>query len=64
VIEVDAPRPGELARVAAALGGLERNGVQIDEATRRVTVEVDGDADGLMQALRCMAPPIARYRRR
>jgi ABC-2 type transport system ATP-binding protein len=54
VIEVHARRRDDLAAVARALGRLDDGGVQIDEATRRVTVAIDLAGDGLMGALRAL----------
>ena len=43
---------GQLAAVADLLGRLGHGGAQVDEATRRVTVGVDGGGEPLMAALR------------
>jgi ABC-2 type transport system ATP-binding protein len=51
VIEVHARRHDDLAAVAEALGRLDRDGAQIEEATRRVSVGVGPGSDGLTAAL-------------
>ncbi len=51
VIEVRAQHRGQLAPIAEALARLDRSGATIDEATRRVTVGVDGARDGLRAAI-------------
>jgi ABC-2 type transport system ATP-binding protein len=54
VIEVHVRDRDDLGTVAAALSGLDHGRVQIDEATRRIGVGVDPQADGLMTALRAV----------
>jgi ABC-2 type transport system ATP-binding protein len=54
VIEVHARDRGELPRIAAALGRADDAHVQIDEATRRVTVGVASRGEGLMAAVRAL----------
>ena len=54
VIDVQTPRRDHLAGIAEALGRIDRGRPQIDEATRRVTVGVDGAGGGLMAALRLL----------
>ena len=55
VIDVHASRRDHLAAIAAALGRIDgRGSVQIDEATRRVTVGVEADGSRLMAALRSL----------
>jgi ABC-2 type transport system ATP-binding protein len=54
VIEVHARRHDDLTTVAAALGRLGHGDVQIDEATRRLSIGVDSGGEGLMTALRSM----------
>jgi ABC-2 type transport system ATP-binding protein len=54
VIELHARRQDELTTVAAALGWLGHGDVQIDEATRRLSIGVDSGGEGLMTALRAM----------
>jgi ABC-2 type transport system ATP-binding protein len=51
VIEVHVHDRGDLARVAAALAGLDHGEVQVEEATRRVSVAVEAGTDRLRQAL-------------
>jgi len=51
VIEVHVRHRDDLARVAGALGRLDHGEVQIDEATRRVSVGVERGGDRLMTAL-------------
>jgi ABC-2 type transport system ATP-binding protein len=52
VIEVHARREGDLPAVAAALARFDRGDLQIDAATRRVSVGADLAADELVAALR------------
>jgi ABC-2 type transport system ATP-binding protein len=52
VIEVHARHRDELSAVAEALGRIDHNGAQIDEASRRVAVSVDSATGGLATALR------------
>jgi ABC-2 type transport system ATP-binding protein len=54
VIDVHTHRRDQLAVIAEALGRIDRGQAQIDEATRRVTVGVDGAGDHLMAALRSL----------
>jgi ABC-2 type transport system ATP-binding protein len=54
VIELHARREDDLTKVAAALGQLGHGDVQIDEATRRLSIGVDFGGDGLMRALRSL----------
>jgi ABC-2 type transport system ATP-binding protein len=54
VIELHARRQDDLTKVAAALGQLGHGDVQIDEATRRLSIGVDSGGDGLMRALRSL----------
>ena len=51
VIEVHTQRRDQLATIAEALARLDHGNAQIDEATRRVTVGIDGAGDGLRAAL-------------
>jgi ABC-2 type transport system ATP-binding protein len=52
VIELHARRHDDLSTVAEALRRLGHGDVQIDRATRRLSVGVDSGGDGLMKALR------------
>jgi ABC-2 type transport system ATP-binding protein len=52
VIEVHTRRRDDLPAIAEALGRLDHGRVQIDEATRRVTVGVAQPSEALMAALR------------
>jgi ABC-2 type transport system ATP-binding protein len=52
VIEVHTRQANDLPQIAEALGGLDPDGAQIDEATRRVSVSVATGSDGLMTAVR------------
>jgi ABC-2 type transport system ATP-binding protein len=52
VVEVHVRERADLKPVAEMLGRLDRDGAQVDEPTRRVTVRVDSSGDGLMTALR------------
>jgi ABC-2 type transport system ATP-binding protein len=52
VIELHARRQDDLPRLADALGRLGNGDVKIDELTRRLSVGVEADGDGLMRALR------------
>ena len=54
VIEVHARNQGELPRIAAALGRADDAHIEIDEATRRVTVGVASRSEGLMAAVRAL----------
>jgi ABC-2 type transport system ATP-binding protein len=54
VVDVQTRNRDGLATVAAALGRLDDGRAQIDEATRRVTVGIDGVDDGLVAALRAV----------
>jgi ABC-2 type transport system ATP-binding protein len=54
VVDVHTRSCDALATVAAALGRLDGGRAQIDEATRRVTVGIDGVDDGLVAALRAV----------
>ena len=54
VIEVHARKREDLASVARTLGRLDHDRVQIDEATRRVSVGIESEGEGLMGALRAM----------
>jgi ABC-2 type transport system ATP-binding protein len=54
VIDVHAQRRDQLPAIAAALDRLDDGRVEIDETTRRVTVNVDGAGDRLMAALRSL----------
>ena len=54
VIDVQTQRRDQLAGIAEALGRIDHGRPQIDEATRRVTVGVDGAGGGLMTALRLL----------
>ena len=54
VIDVQTQRRDQLAGIAEALGRIDHGQPQIDEATRRVTVGVDGAGGGLMTALRLL----------
>jgi ABC-2 type transport system ATP-binding protein len=51
VIEVHVRDRADLARVAAALAGLDHGQAQVEEATRRVSVAVEAGTDRLRQAL-------------
>jgi ABC-2 type transport system ATP-binding protein len=51
VVEVQARHTNQLAPIGEALARLDNRPVQIDEATRRVTVGIDGAFDGLKRAL-------------
>jgi ABC-2 type transport system ATP-binding protein len=51
VIEVHAQDRDQLAPIAEALARLDHGHAQIDDATRRVTVGVDGAGDGLRAAI-------------
>ena len=51
VIEVHARRHDDLPAVAEALGRLDHDGAQVEEATRRVSVGVGPGSDGLTAAL-------------
>ena len=55
VIEVRTHHRDHLALIATALGRVDHGPVHIDEATRRVTVGVDGAGDQLMAALESLA---------
>ena len=52
VVEVHVRDRSDLAPVAEMLGPLDRDGAQVDEPTRRVTVRVDSSGDVMMTALR------------
>jgi len=52
VIEVHVRRRDDLDRVGHALGDLDHEHVQVDEATRRVSVGVEPGGDPLMRAMR------------
>ena len=54
VIDVHARRRDEVARIAQVLGRSARGEVQVDEATRRVTIGADGAGDSLLAALRTL----------
>ncbi len=54
VVDVHTHRRDHLAAIAKALGRVDQRRPQIDEATRRVTVSIDGSGDGLMAALRSL----------
>ena len=54
VIEVHTRDKADLARVAAALAGLDHGQAQIEEATRRVSVAVEAGTDRLRDALRSL----------
>jgi ABC-2 type transport system ATP-binding protein len=51
VIEVHAQHGDQLAPIAEALARLDHGRAQVDEATRSVTVGIDGASDGLKTAL-------------
>ncbi len=55
VVEVHVRAALELPAVAAVLGTLDHAQPQVDEATRRIRVSVEGGADRLHQALRSLA---------
>jgi ABC-2 type transport system ATP-binding protein len=55
VIEVRVRERDELATIAQALERLDRGAVHIDQATRRVTVRVDGPGDALLDAIQSVA---------
>jgi ABC-2 type transport system ATP-binding protein len=52
VIEVHARRREDLTKVADGLGRLAHGQPQIDESTRRVSVGVTSEGEGLLTALR------------
>ena len=54
VIEVHVRDRSDLARVAAALAGLDHGEAQVEEATRRVSVAVEAGTDRLRDALRSL----------
>ena len=54
VVDVQTRNREGLATVGAALGRFADGRVQIDEATRRVTLGIDGVDDGLIAALRAV----------
>ena len=54
VIEIHTHRRDHLAAIADALDRIDRAPAQIDEATRRVTVGVDGAGDRLIAVLRSL----------
>ena len=54
MLEVHTHRGDQLATIAAALDRIDCGRADIDEATRRVTVGIDRDADGLIAALRSL----------
>jgi ABC-2 type transport system ATP-binding protein len=54
VIEVHVRDRAELPRVAAALAGLDHGQVQVEEATRRVSVAVEAGSGRLRDALRSL----------
>ena len=54
VIEVHTRDKADLARVAAALAGLDHGQAQVEEATRRVSVAVEAGTDRLRDALRSL----------
>ncbi len=54
IIDVHAQRRDDLSTIAAALGRLGGGRVEVEEATRRVTVNVDAAGDGLVTALRSL----------
>jgi ABC-2 type transport system ATP-binding protein len=51
VVEVHVRDRADLARVAAALAGLDHGRAQVEEATRRVSVTVEAGTDRLREAL-------------
>jgi ABC-2 type transport system ATP-binding protein len=51
IVEVHVGNDEDLPRVAAILGALERGDPQIDEPTRRVSIQLDTGSDGLMAVL-------------
>jgi ABC-2 type transport system ATP-binding protein len=55
VLDVHTHRADHLPAVAEALGRLDGGRAQVDEATRRVTVALDGAGDDLTAALRSLA---------
>jgi ABC-2 type transport system ATP-binding protein len=55
VLDVHTHRLDHLPTVAEALGRIDGGRAQVDEATRRVTVALDGAADDLTAALRSLA---------
>jgi len=54
VVDVHTHRREHLAAIAAALGRIDGRRAQIDEATRRVTIGVDGSGEDLLAALRSL----------
>jgi ABC-2 type transport system ATP-binding protein len=54
VLDVHTRRPDHLRAIADALARLDGGQADIDEATRRVTVGVDGSSERLMAALRSL----------
>jgi ABC-2 type transport system ATP-binding protein len=54
VIDIHAQRRDHLAAIADALDRIDRGPAQIDEATRRVTVGVDGTGDRFIAVLRSL----------
>jgi ABC-2 type transport system ATP-binding protein len=54
VLDVHTHRRDQLAAIAEALGGGDGVRAQVDEATRRVTVGIDGTGDELVAALRSL----------
>ena len=63
MIDVHAQRRDDLSTIAAALGRLGGGRVEVEEATRRVTVNVDAAGDGLVTALRSLEDCWRRDRR-
>jgi ABC-2 type transport system ATP-binding protein len=52
IVEVHVRNRGDISRVAELLERLGDGAAQIDEATRRVNVQIDSGGDGLMTAVR------------
>jgi ABC-2 type transport system ATP-binding protein len=55
VVEVHLREQGDVPRVATLLRRLDQGSVEIDEPTRRVTVQVESGGAGLMSAMQAMS---------